>query len=368
VYAWGVSQSGRFLRHFLYEGFNEDEQGRIVFDGVIDEVGGAGRGSFNHRFGQASRDAEEFFNVFYPVDVFPFTDGPETDPVTGESDALLARAETRLVVPKLFHVLSNSEYFNRAGSLVHTDVSGLRDIDLPESTRIYAVAAGPHFIGAWPPAAQNGSAAALSPLNRAPIIRALLEAMDAWVVDGVAPPPSRYPKIADGTLVKPEVAGWPSVSGLHLPPPMLHTYRLDFGPEWRQGLVSYEPPHVGQPYVGLVPAVDSDGNARAGIRLPAVQVPIATYAGWNYRAAELGSPDQLLGEAGSIYPFAATGAKRQPGDSRLSIEERYSSRDQYMGRIAVVARQLISERFLLPSDLPDQIDEAAKFYDWALKR
>ncbi|MBV8820154.1 MAG: hypothetical protein JO022_17470, partial [Acidobacteriaceae bacterium] len=111
AYGWGVSQSGRFLRHFLYEGFNEDEHNRIVFDGVIDEVGGAGRGSFNHRFAQASRDAEEFFNVFYPVDMFPFTDAPETDPVTGRTDSLLSHAEARHVAPKLFHILSNSEYF-----------------------------------------------------------------------------------------------------------------------------------------------------------------------------------------------------------------------------------------------------------------
>ena len=124
AYGWGVSQSGRFLRHFLYEGFNQDEQGRQAFDGVIDEVGGAGRGSFNHRFGQASRDAEEFFNIHYPADMFPFTDGPETDPETGNVDAVLAKAEAAHVTPKIFHILSNSEYFNRAGSLIHTDPAG----------------------------------------------------------------------------------------------------------------------------------------------------------------------------------------------------------------------------------------------------
>src|SRR5439155_1228853 len=116
AYGWGVSQSGRLLRHFLYEGFNKDEQDRMVFDGVIDEVGGAGRGSFNHRFAQASRDAEQFFNVFYPADMFPFTDGAETDAETGKQDALLARAELRHVSPKIIHIFSNSEYFNRAGS------------------------------------------------------------------------------------------------------------------------------------------------------------------------------------------------------------------------------------------------------------
>jgi hypothetical protein len=132
-------------------------------------------------------------------------------------------------------------------------------------------------------------------------------------------------------------------------------------------MVTFEPPHVGKQYVGLVPAVDEDGNARAGIRLPSVSVPIATYAGWNYRAADIGSPDQFLGEAGSIYPFAATPAARKNGDSRRSISERYPSREYYLGKIALAARQLVNERFVLAEDLPDLIDETARQYDWATR-
>jgi len=368
AYGWGVSQSGRFLRHFLYEGFNEDERGRRVFDGVIDEVGGAGRGSFNHRFAQASRDAEQFFNIFYPVDMFPFTDGEETDTVTGQTDALLAKAEARHVSPKIFHILSNSEYFNRAGSLIHTDPAGQRDIEPPANTRIYAIASGPHFVGPWPPAPVGGTAAPLSVLDRTPIVRALLRNLDEWVTEGIAPPASRYPKISDGTLTAPKAAGWPSIPQVRLPPPILITYRLDFGPNWTWGLVSFEPPHVGKPYVGLIPAVDSDGNAIAGIRLPSIQVPIATYAGWNYRAPGMGAADQLMGEAGSMYPFAPTRSQRSKGDSRLSLEERYTSRDQYLGKIALAGRQLIAERFLLAGDLADVIDRAAMQYDWAVGR
>ena len=365
AYGWGVSQSGRLLRHFLYEGFNEDAEGRRVFDGVIDEVGGAGRGSFNHRFGQASRDAEQFFNIYVPVDMFPFTDGLETDPETGETDALLARADARHVTPKLFHVLSNSEYFNRAGSLIHTDPEGTRDLDPPATTRIYTIASGPHFIGPFPPVRNEGMAAPLSPLNRSPVMRALLVALDEWVTDGTPPPPSRYPRIADGTLTTPAAAGWPNIPGVRLPPPMLITYRLDFGPEWKRGVVTFEPPRVEKPYAGLIPAVDADGNARAGIRLPSVQAPIATYAGWNYRDPSIGAPDQLFGEAGSIHPFAPTRAERQKrGDSRRSMEERYSSREQYLGNITAAARQLIADRFLLAQDLPSIIDEALEQYDW----
>jgi hypothetical protein len=369
AYGWGVSQSGRFLRHFLYEGFNEDEEGNRVFDGIIDEVGGAGRGSFNHRFGQASRDAEQHLNIFYPVDMFPFTDGTETDPENGENGSLLARAEARHVAPKIFHILSNSEYFNRAGSLIHTDPTGTRDIEPPPGTRIYFIASGPHYSGPFPPAHARGDdlvgLAPLNPLNRSPVVRALFQALDRWVADGVLPPSSRYPHIADGTLTSPRAAGWPVIPGIPLPPPMLITYRLDFGPEWGRGIVAYEPPRVGKPFTGLIPAVDSDGNSRAGIRLPDVQVPLATYAGWNYRDRSIGAPDQLAGEAGSFYPFARTRSERQTsGDSRLSMEERYSSREQYLGKFAIAARQLMADGFLLAQDLSEAIDQALVHYDW----
>jgi hypothetical protein len=369
AYGWGVSQSGRFLRHFLYEGFNEDEQGRRVFDGVIDEVGGAGRGSFNHRFGQASRDANEFVNFLYPVDMFPFTDGPETDRETGQTDALLAKAEARHVAPKIFHILSNSEYFNRAGSLVHTDPAGQRDLAQPTGTRIYVIASGPHYFGPFPPQPAANLSAPLNPINRNLVVRALFETLDAWVAEGVEPPPSQCPRISDGTLTTREKAGWPKIPGVRFPPPALITYRLDFGPKWREGKVDYEPPHVGKPFVSLVPAVDENGNARSGIRLPAVEVPIATYSGWNYRAAGTGATDQFAGEAGSFFPFARTRADREAhGDSRLSMEERYASRDEYLGKVALAARKLVENRYLLREDVPDVIDFALAEYDWAVKR
>jgi len=371
VYGWGVSQSGRLLRHFLYEGFNEDEQGKRVFDGVFDDVGGAGRGSFNHRFGQASRDAEQHFNIMYPVDMFPFTDGPETDPETGKTDSLLARAEARGVAPKLFHVLSNSEYFNRGGALIHTDPAGTRDIEPPANVRIYFVASGPHFPGPFPPVIANADdppgQTPLNPLSRNPIERALLQALDRWVADGVEPPASRIPRLSDGTLTKPDAAGWPSIPGVKLPPPMLITYRLDFGPEWSRGIVSFEPPHIGKAFALRAPAVDQDGNNRAGIRLPEIQVPLATYAGWNYRTPAMGLPSQFNGEGGSFYPFARTRAEREGKDPRLSIEERYASREQYLGKITAAARQLVADGFLLTQDVPETIDRALAEYDWFTK-
>jgi hypothetical protein len=367
---WGVSQSGRYLRHFIYQGFNRDENGKRVFDGVIDQVGGAGRGSFNHRFGQASRDALQHFNIMFPVDMFPFTDAPETDPETGITDSLLARAERTNTVPKLFHVLTDSEYFNRSGSLVHTDPTGTRDIAPPSSSRIYFISSAPHITGAFPPTERNLGdllgQAAMNPIDVRPVARALFEAMDKWIVEGVAPPDSRYPLLSDGTLVDAEKATWPKIPGVNLPPPRLVAYRLDFGPDWNKGIVTNEPAIIGKPFVGRVPAVDESGNDKAGVRIPEISVPLATHTGWNYRDASIGAPDRLATEIGSYIPLARTKADRdRTGDSRPSIAERYASKDDYLGKIKEAARRLVDDRLLLSQDVPDLLSQASAHYDWA---
>ena len=367
---WGVSQTGRFLRHFVYQGFNEDEGGRIVFDGVFDQVGGAGRGSFNHRFGQQSRDQLQHFNIQYPVDMFPFTDDDQTDPVTGATDGLLTRARRSNTVPKFVHLLTNSEYFNRAGSLVHTDVTGTRDVPPPDTSRIYMVASAPHIVGAFPPVPFADKdfvgRADMNPLVYTPVIRAVFRALDAWISDGTLPPPSRYPTLADGTLTSPEQAGWPGVPGFALPHSPMTTYRLDLGPEWAKGIVSKEPPGLGAAFVSRVPAVDDAGNGRGGIRLPQIAVPLATHTGWNYRHPSIGAPDRLASEIGSYLPLARTRAERErTGDGRRSIEERYASRDDYVGRVALAAVALVQERYLLAEDVPDMLAQAAAHYDWA---
>jgi hypothetical protein len=369
---WGVSQSGRYLRHFLYQGFNEDEQGRKVFDGMFDQVGGAGRGSFNHRFGQASRDALQYFNILFPVDLFPFTDGPSTDPESGITDSLLARAERTNTAPKIFHLLTNSEYFNRAGSLVHTDPTGTQDAELPNNTRVYMIASAPHGPGPFPPVSNVGGGmtgrAMLNPLNYSPAVRALFRALDRWIVDDVAPPPSAYPRIADGTLTPAAKAGWPAVPGYQLPQQPLRAFHLNFGADWAKGIVSVEPPEVGKPFVVSVPAVDADGNVRSGIRLPDIAVPLATQAGWNYRDTSIGAPDRLAGEIGSYIPFPRTKAERdRAGDPRLSIEERYRNRDEYVGKFAASALDLVDRGYLLADDVADLLKHAAEHYDWATR-
>jgi alpha/beta hydrolase family protein len=368
---WGVSQSGRFLRHFVYQGFNADEQGRRVFDGVFDQVGGSGRGSFNHRFGQASRDALQYFNILFPVDLFPFADSAETDPETGIVDSILARAMKSGTVPKMFHLLTNSEYFNRAGSLVHTDPTGARDADLPATTRVYMIASAPHGPGPFPPKSNAGGGmvgrAVLNPLNYSFATRALFRALDRWVVDDATPPASAYPRIADGTLTTPDRAGWPAIPGFDLPQQPLRAFHLNFGPDWSRGIVSVEPPEVGTPFVVKVPAVDGDGNVRSGIRLPDIAVPLATQAGWNYRDASIGAADRLAGEIGSYIPFAKTRAERERAhDPRPSIEERYRNRDEYVGRFAAAALELVQKGYVLSEDVADLVKHAAEHYDWAV--
>jgi hypothetical protein len=369
---WGVSQTGRFLRHFLYQGFNADENGRQVFDGVLDQVGGAGRGSFNHRFGQASRDALQHFNIQYPVDMFPFADGPETDPASGSADGLLEKSRKNGTVPRVFHILTNSEYFNRAGSLVTTDPAGLRDSVIPETTRVYFISGAPHIVGAFPPAPNPDASflgqASMNALDYDPLIRALFQAMVSWIASDMPPPASAHPKIADGTLRPAAAAGWPAFLGIGIPAEPQTPHRLDFGPEWERGIVSFEPPRIGPAYAVLVPAVDEDGNDRAGIRLPEIEAPLATHTGWNYRDPGIGAPDRLSSEIGSYFPFPRTASERaRTGDPRPSIEERYRSREEYLGRIIDAALALVENRFLLTSDLPGIVERAGAHYDWATR-
>ena len=337
---------------------------------MFDQVGGSGRGSFNHRFGQASRDALQYFNILFPVDLFPFTDGSETDPETGIVDSLLARADRTNTTPKVFHLLTNSEYFNRAGSLVHTDPAGTQDADLPSVTRVYMIASAPHGPGPFPPSSNKSGdlvgRAALNPLDYRPAVRALFRALDRWVAEDVLPPPSAYPRLADGTLTTPDRAGWPAIPGYALPQQPLRAFHLNFGPDWPKGIVSVEPPEVGTAFAVRVPAVDADGNVRAGIRLPDIEVPLATQAGWNYRDRSVGAADRLAGEIGSYIPFPRNRAERDRiNDPRLSIQERYKGRDEYVGKVAAAALALVKQRYLLSEDVADVLQRATEHWDWA---
>jgi len=354
VYGEGISQNGRFLRNFLYDGFNADEDGRIALDGVLAHVAGAGRGSFNYRFAQPSRDAQPTSSVFFPTDIFPFTDLPETDLVTGESVGLLDRAVAEKVVPKMFFSNTSYEYWGRVAALIHVSADGKQDVPLSDSVRIYHFTGLQHFSGPFPPAKGTGDLLGQQPQSPLPVRyfwRAMIANMDAWVRSSTPPPESSYPKIADGTLVSLHNYKFPEIPGVQKSHEANAAYRLDYGPNWSAGVLLVQPPRIGAAFPVLVPQVDADGNERDGVRLPEISVPLATYASWNLRDPSIGASDQRASFEASYIPFPKTVADREKaGDPRRSIVERYSSHDDYMGRYAKATDDLVKQRWILPED------------------
>jgi hypothetical protein len=354
VYGEGISQNGRFLRDFLYQGFNADEEGRIALDGVLAHVAGAGRGSFNYRFAQPSRDAQPTSSVFFPTDIFPFTDEPEKDPVTGETAGLLDRATADKVVPKIFFSNTAYEYWGRAAALIHVSADGKQDAPISDRVRIYHFAGLQHFSVPFPPEKGTGDLHGQQPESPLPIRyfwRAMIANMDAWVRSDTLPPPSSYPKIADQTLVPLSEYAFPRIPGVNLPHDGNQAYPLDFGPDWQKGILRMQPPKVGPAFPLLVPQVDADGNERDGVRLPQITVPLATYAGWNLRDPSIGAPEQRVAFEASYLPFPKTAADREKtGDPRKSIAERYANREDYLTRYTAAIDDLVQQRWVLPED------------------
>lgn len=358
---FGTSQSGRFLRKFLYDGFNADEHGKIVFDGLWAHVAGAGRGSFNDRFGQPSRDGHTWMNFFYPTDLFPFTDEPETD--GGITDSMLARARKDGVVPKIFYTNGSYEYWGRNAGMIHISPDGKKDIPPPPTTRIYYLAGTQHGPNAQPN--RNNTENRANPQDYRFAMRALLASMNSWITDGTAPPQSLIPRINKDQLVTPAALNFPKVPGMKVPAEPSYAWRLDFGPEFRsKGIETIEPPNVGKPFPTLVPQVDRDGNETAGLRLPELAVPLATFTGWNLRDAKIGAPDEIQSMTGSFIPFARTKAEREKtGDPRPSIEERYSGREDYLNKIEAAARNLAAQHLLLDRDIERVKEKAGARWD-----
>ncbi len=371
AYAFGVSQSGRFLRSFLYHGVNYDESGRAVFDGFIPHVAGGKRGEFNQRFAQPSSQATRSVNS-----LFPFADLAQTDPDTGLTDGLLTRLASKGELPKVMYTYTSSEYWAGHGALVHTDVEGQRDVEPPEAVRVYAFAGTQHALGGLPlteidPVDGYRGAHTFNCLDYRAFLRADLVNLDRWVSGVEAAPPSQYPRLGDGTAVPPASAasGLEAVPDGKLPVPVRKFTRLDFGPD--AGVPSVVPATVGRDYPCLVSQVDADGNEVAGIRLPLVSVPLATHLGWNRRHADIGGEGQTLSTGGasggtlrgSSIPFAATRAERESlGDPRPSIEERYSTRQSFLEQIEAAARELVSSGYLLEEDLQGLTDQASEHY------
>jgi hypothetical protein len=354
VYAEGISQNGRFLRDFLYQGFNADEQNRMALDGVLAHVAGAGRGSFNYRFAQPSRDAQPTSSVFFPTDIFPFTDLPETDPLTGETQGLLDRVMADRVVPKIFLSNTSYEYWGRVASLIHSSADGKHDVSLSPNVRVYHFTGLQHFSVPSPPQKGSGDLDGQEPQSPLPVQyfwRAMIANMDAWVRSNRLPPEGAYPKVADGNLVPLGEYHFPALPGLATPREASQAYRLDFGPEWTRGILNRQPPKVGAAFPVLLPQVDADGNERDGVRLPEIVVPLATYTGWNLRDPSIGAPDQRVPFEGSYLPFPRNAAERkQNGDPRKSVLERYHDREDYLARYSKAIDTLAQQHYILAED------------------
>ena len=370
AYAAGISQCGRFLRDFVYQGFNADESGHVALDGVLAHVGGAGRGSFNYRFAQPSRDGQPMSSIDWPTDIFPFTDLPETDPAIPQNGklGLLDAATEEHVVPKIFFSHTSYEYWGRAAALIHTTADGKADMPISPNVRIYFYSGLQHFSVAFPPTMGTGVWASQqlpSPLPIRWFWRAMIANMDAWVRSGTEPPPSRYPKIADGTLVPLGKLDFPAIPDLKPPTSDAQGWDLDFGANWRAGFLTQQPPTVGYDYPAPVPQVDKDGNDLGGIRLPDIAAPLATYTGWNLRTAAMGAPGERLAFLGSFVPFHRTAADATSShDPRIAIEDRYKSYADYRGQFQRALNVLIQERYVLAEDGAQLMDRSQQEWDW----
>ena len=340
VIAYGYSQSGRFLRQFLRDGFNIDEHGRQAFDGMMVSSAGAGGGSFNHRFAVPGNAGNSVLSPLRPVDLPPFRDA-----------GLLESSARSHVVPKIFYTFTSTEYWARAGSLTYTSEDGKSDLPLDNHSRLYFIAGTEHAGGAFPPVKRNGSATGLqNDANFAEqrwVDRALLLDLDAWVHSGKEPPSSRYPTVAKGELVDRASVRFPKIPAFAFPDYMPQVWRMDFGAEFdTRRIITNEPPLLGKTYEVLVPQVDASGNDLAGIRIPEVAAPLGTHMGWNISVPQLKDLHYLSGLVGSFIAFPKTRQEGQlTGDSRLSIEERYKSRDEYLKQVRAAANQFGSGTF-----------------------
>ena len=355
AYLFGVSQSGRFLRHLLHLGLDEDEEGRIVFDAVIPHVAGGRRGEFNLRFGQPSLNAVDAVGSLPP-----FTD-----------EVQLARIRKRGRVPRVFAINTSAEYWRGDASLIHTDSEGRRDVEPPDFQRTYLFAGTQHTPGGLPPPAEDPNTGSrglqrFNVVDYAPLLRAALVNLDRWVSEGVEPPASAYPRLSDGTAVPAEskAAFFNGIPGVRFPDRVRRPAQLDFGRDMERGIPVY-PIKVGAPYRTHVPAVDADGNETVGIRPPELLAPLATFAGWNPRHPDQGAPGDLMSMMGSTLPFPLTRAERERArDPRASVAERYPSRAAYLEKVREATRKLVDARHVLAEDVDAIVERAGKLWDY----
>jgi hypothetical protein len=349
--AFGLSQSGRFLRTFLYLGFNADEHGRQVFDGVMAHIAGASRLDLNRPCATPKSLGQ------FDATSFPFADAALRDPVTGIEEGALDNPRARDFKPKIFYTNTGVEYWGgaRSAALIHTTPDGAQDLMLPDNERVYFLTGSQHGPTRFPPVEARLGAQRENPNDYWLTMRALLVAMDEWLRGG-APPPSRYPRLQDKTLVRSSDVAFPSLPGVRPP------QTLPAGPRVANGLIAHD--GTGTPLPYLVPQTDRDGIELAGVRLPDIDVPLATYTGWNFRNPAIGGADRLYPLLGSYIPFPATAAARAATkDPRPAIDERYASKAEYLDKVRAAGEKLVADRFLLAEDLPVVLERAGRHWD-----
>jgi hypothetical protein len=373
TFSFSISQPSRALHDFQTYGFNADEQGRRVIDGMLKWTGAGTGDQINYRFGQTRRTERNRQNHLYPEGVFPFAHQVMRDHLSGKVDGRIVRCRDSDTCAKIFEANSSNEYWVKAGSLLHSDTRG-RDLEDPEDVRYFLVSGTSHGVGAVD--SRGACQQLLNPTSPFPALRALLVALDQWVSDGVEPPGSRIPRHADATAtmaharlgfptgrVPQDELGWPAIPGVTYTGLITSRYHHNFGPDLDEhGIISNYPPSLADrpAYPIFVSKVDHDGNEIAGIRLPPVAAPIATTTGWALRRDGLGLNDGCEG-SGQYIPFAKTKAERTAtGDPRPSLEERYGSHETYVQAVTDAARSLVEQRLLLDEDAQRYIDEAAR--------
>jgi hypothetical protein len=355
TFAFGSSQTGRFLREFLYDGFYTDERGRLVFDAVIPHLAGASGVNLNRRWSIPTSLSSDVATLF------PFSDVKQRDPVTGVEEGLLENARAGERQPKVFWTNTATEFWEKAAALETMTPDGSKDRPLPANTRLYLFASTQHDPARFPSTVSNGQLQD-NPTDYIWAMRALLVAMEKWVRDGVAPPPSRYPRLQDGNLVRSADVAFPDLPSVTSPRKVLP------GARGVNNLVVKDG-GAGTPLPLLVSQVDKDGNELGGLRLPDVMVPLATTAGWNFRKASIGGTQLLFPLLGSYVPFASTKAERErTHDPRLSIEERYPSREQYLKQVQEAAASLVKDGYVLAEDVPAIVKHAGDHWDVLVKR
>ena len=364
AFAFGVSQSGRFLRQFIYLDFNFDNLGREVFDGIMPHVAGGMRGEFNQRFGQASKDLPSVISQLYPAASII------TDDIEGSShDGLMEKFKERKSKSKVFFVNTGAEYWRGDASLIHTSADGKKDLESNENSRVYHLSSCMHGPGVWPPTDTQEADGMrgqnyLNSIDYTPLMRALLINLDKWASEGVEPPDSSHPKVSDGTAVDPNsLREKYSKIPINFPEHFSFPRKMNFGSN--EDIIETIPPTHGEKYSSIVSDVDEDGNEIAGIRHPDVQVPLATSTPWNLRHPDVGAPYQIIGLTGG--PRGATvplPKEKKDDDSRLSISERYSSKDDYLEKISNYSKELIKQRFLLDFDLENILSRSEERWDY----